>query len=312
VPDEKTISHTFHISKIYKLRNSFYGLSGPPSSPSPLPRLLHCVRQVLDTTQRRQGLYLAMPASLRRTFSSPSVRPSPYPTSNSNVGSGRVHGNRRSSGSETSNRRVLADLEWWRVVDGQHDTEAEQETVEREQDQGQDGEAPSGNSQSLVEDAGVERPSTPLAWTFENSADLDVRALTVALSLSAWLTFLCVTHQGLPTSQFAALSIAPRTPPRLARRHTHSLEWSPSSLESTPEAIERPIECIRFAMLDSDIGFADADAPPALPPFSLACTLAGPPFPICTHSFDFSALLNDSAGRFADIGVASCDQNVFN
>jgi len=201
-----------------------------------------------------------------------------------------VHGNRRSSGSETSNRRVLADLEWWRVVDGQHDTEAEQGTVEREQDQGQDGEAPSGNSQSLVEDAGVERPSTPLAWTFENSADLD----------------------GLPTSQFAALSIAPRTPPRLARRHTHSLEWSSSSLESTPEAIERPIECIRFAMLDSDIGFADADAPPALPPFSLACTLAGPPFPICTHSFDFSALLNDSAGRFADIGVASCDQNVFN
>jgi hypothetical protein len=92
----------------------------------------------------------------------------------------------------------------------------------------------------------------------------------------------------------------------------HTLEWSTSSLESTPEAVERPIECIRFAMLDPDIGFADADAPPALPPFSLACTPTCPPFPTRTHSFDFSALLNDSAGRFADIGVVSCDQNIFN
>jgi hypothetical protein len=62
-------------------------------------------------------------------------------------------------------------------------------------------------------------------------------------------------------------------------------------------------------MIDSDIGFAGVDAPPALPPFSLACIPAGAPFtrPFSTrtHSFDFSALLNDSAGRFADIGFTS-------
>ena len=62
-------------------------------------------------------------------------------------------------------------------------------------------------------------------------------------------------------------------------------------------------------MLDSDIGFGGADGPPTLPPFSLACAL---PLPPCTRPFDSSALLNDSAGRFADIGVASHDQNIFN
>jgi hypothetical protein len=54
-------------------------------------------------------------------------------------------------------------------------------------------------------------------------------------------------------------------------------------------------------MMDSDMGFADADVPPTLPVFSLP---AGPLFPTRTHSFDFCALLNDSSGRFADIGVA--------
>jgi hypothetical protein len=128
-----------------------------------------------------------MPPSLRRTFSSPSVRPSPYPLglSNSNVGSGRVYGHRhrRSSGSDTSTRRVLADLEWWRVVDGQHDGDAEQETEDSEQDQGQghDGGVPSGNTQSLIEDTGVERPSTPLTWTFESPHDVEVRVLQVVL-----------------------------------------------------------------------------------------------------------------------------------
>jgi hypothetical protein len=124
-----------------------------------------------------------MPPSLRRTFSSPSVRPSPYPTglSHSHGGSGRVygHGNRRSSGSETSRRRVLADLEWWRVVDGQHSGEAEQETeeIDQDQDQSQSAEAPSGSVQSLGVDAGVERPSTPVTRTFESLLNAEVRTL---------------------------------------------------------------------------------------------------------------------------------------
>ena len=66
--------------------------------------------------------------SLRRTLSSPSVRSSPYayPASSSssslNAHSARAANPqpRRSTGSDTSNRRVLADLDWWVVQDGQH------------------------------------------------------------------------------------------------------------------------------------------------------------------------------------------------
>lgn len=71
--------------------------------------------------------------SLRRTFSSPSVRSSPYPTS---LGIGNVrggHGPRRSSGSDVSQRRVLADIDWWRVADGQREPEPEHELNENEE-----------------------------------------------------------------------------------------------------------------------------------------------------------------------------------
>ncbi len=76
--------------------------------------------------------------SLRRTFSSPAVRSSPYPSASEHAGpSNRAHGGgrRRSSGSETIGRRVLADIEWWRVVDGQRDLDAEQESEDASRDQ---------------------------------------------------------------------------------------------------------------------------------------------------------------------------------
>ena len=68
------------------------------------------------------GCPLSKMPSLRRTASSPAVRSSPY--SNGAVAA-RGHGHRRSSGSETTSRRVLADIEWWRVSDGQYDQEQE-------------------------------------------------------------------------------------------------------------------------------------------------------------------------------------------
>jgi len=69
--------------------------------------------------------------SLRRTISSPSVRSSPYRALSSSLSSGLAqrnsgHGFRRSSGSDTSTRKVLADIEWWRVVAGQRDFENDQ------------------------------------------------------------------------------------------------------------------------------------------------------------------------------------------
>ncbi|KAI0705867.1 hypothetical protein BC835DRAFT_1409925 [Cytidiella melzeri] len=54
--------------------------------------------------------------SLRRTFSAP-ARSSPYSSSTQTRTGSRSP--RRSSGSETANRRVLADIDWWRVEEGQ-------------------------------------------------------------------------------------------------------------------------------------------------------------------------------------------------
>lgn len=87
--------------------------------------------------------------SLRRTYSSPSVRSSPYrypPLSSSSQSTHAARAgapaHRRSSGAETSRRRVLADIAWWLVQDGQRDFFAEDEdadadvpaTAETEQD----------------------------------------------------------------------------------------------------------------------------------------------------------------------------------
>ncbi|KAI0093971.1 hypothetical protein BDY19DRAFT_902660 [Irpex rosettiformis] len=56
--------------------------------------------------------------SLRRTLSAPS-RSSPYSSSTQTRTGSRSP--RRSSGSDTANRRVLADIDWWRVEEGQRE-----------------------------------------------------------------------------------------------------------------------------------------------------------------------------------------------
>jgi hypothetical protein len=137
----------------------------------------HCVRQLLDHTSL---FYSAMP-SLRRTISSPSVRSSPYPASLSNA---NTHGlaagrsQRRSSGTDTSGRRVLADIEWWRVADGQRDIDTAPESEEHDRDQGQEQgqvvEELSGSAGVPSSDAGAERPSTPFAGTSYNTSSHEV------------------------------------------------------------------------------------------------------------------------------------------
>lgn len=68
--------------------------------------------------------------SLRRTASTPAVpRSSPYTLA--------VRGNaahRRSSGSETSGRRVLADIDWWTVTEGQRADTAVEDNQENDAD----------------------------------------------------------------------------------------------------------------------------------------------------------------------------------
>lgn len=75
--------------------------------------------------------------SLRRSASTPSVvRSSPYPSRSAlrnGTGSAARSGGRpkRSGGSETSSRRVLADIEWWKVQAAQIPEQLENEDDEQ-------------------------------------------------------------------------------------------------------------------------------------------------------------------------------------
>lgn len=78
--------------------------------------------------------------SLRRTLSSPSVRSSPYsyPSSSANASAHATRAAnpqpRRSSGSDTGSRRVLADIDWWLVHDIQRDFVADPVGLDEDSD----------------------------------------------------------------------------------------------------------------------------------------------------------------------------------
>lgn len=108
--------------------------------------------------------------SLRRSFSSPSVRSSPYPSSlstptpNPSIIRARATAPhpRRSSGSATAERRVLADIEWWRVHDGQCDLDLQDQF--QEDVQAPDGDVPLSGTVMLSAGGGsLEPPQTPLS-----------------------------------------------------------------------------------------------------------------------------------------------------
>ncbi|GBE82118.1 predicted protein [Sparassis crispa] len=180
--------------------------------------------------------------SLRRTLSSPSARTSPYHhhSSHSNGNVTRAGGNtpRRSSGSDTSRRRVLADIDWWRVQDGQRD----QSSSEEEQD------APADNQADDLAGPRVENTNAgvsalndgtvPPAW--QPVAGAGIGALGATLNAEPLFMDMMMHVPDLsealsPIPQFADLSISPRTPSR--PRYTHSSQSSESSLASTPEVL---------------------------------------------------------------------------
>ena len=135
--------------------------------------------------------------SLRRAFSSPSVRVSPYSYPTAALPSSRSHrpphnhphggGYRRSSGSDVSSRKVLADIDWWRVADGQRERAGEEEDEEEGEGEerdvvGEENPAPADSADNEAvaiasrndaisglpiidrgEDVEPERPSTPVA-----------------------------------------------------------------------------------------------------------------------------------------------------
>ncbi|KAH7926629.1 hypothetical protein BV22DRAFT_1104156 [Leucogyrophana mollusca] len=237
--------------------------------------------------------------SLRRSFSSPSVRSSPYPAALSNSSaSGRVrvneHGSRRSSGSETSERRVLAEIEWWRVTDSQREIAPTQDEEERDQDDDQAQDvgvhAHTGGVVTLSGDGSAERPQTPPLPSLHSHH--------IFGSLQTLI----------PTNEFAALSIAPTTP----MRRRHGRDSSFSSLESTPEASETPLEGLHFSLADADpvtSTFPSFSRPSSHSPSALfnlrSYSFAGFDFAQRNHSGELD--------QFSDLGGSSfsLDRNLF-
>jgi len=114
-----------------------------------------------------------MPSLRRRDLSSSSVRSSPYrpslvssTTTSPSPRNFGAHPRRRSSKTtkttktETRTRKVLADIEWWRILDGQHILDAERAFEERYHTLVASGTA--------LNDGDLERPSTPINQVIEN------------------------------------------------------------------------------------------------------------------------------------------------
>lgn len=232
--------------------------------------------------------------SLRRSFSSLSVRSNPYPTSLSNGSASNArtrvagHGSRRASDSEVTQRRVLADIEWWRVSDGQHDLDAAQDQVEPDQD-AQD---------SVYVSAGG-------AITLSGSSDSPQTPPLILHDLPP-IDF----AQSIHMSQFAALSIAPHSP--TGRRHGR--DSSVSSLESTPEMPEVPLESIRFNMIDADAGSHNLELPSefALPPIGVISRPSFALFGLRSCTFAECQDFGDDVHHFSDGASSfSLNQNIF-
>ncbi|KAH0830625.1 hypothetical protein J3R83DRAFT_2080 [Lanmaoa asiatica] len=156
--------------------------------------------------------------SLRRSFSSPSVRSSPYPSSISPAVPSSIRARaaplhpRRSSGSATAERRVLADIEWWRVYDGQCDLDLQDQSYDDAQALG--GDVPPGGTVTLSAGGGtLEPPQTPHSFSLAS----------------------------MQSNALAALSIAPYSPP--GSRHGRD-----SSVESTPELPTATLETVQLGL----------------------------------------------------------------
>lgn len=169
----------------------------------------------------RPRLLITIMPSLRRTSSHPTLRSSPYgPTQRTQ----HPYPHRRSSGPETSRRRVLADIDWWTVSDGQVPASTALQTqtaaaTPQEQDENVHVEAP-------VLDR--TQPDPPTVEDVEESVSLeDSPVVHTRISVSRCPRSSVARALGLTSLQFssraagyAALSVAPRPAPLAARRHT--------------------------------------------------------------------------------------------
>ncbi|OCH93400.1 hypothetical protein OBBRIDRAFT_811140 [Obba rivulosa] len=213
--------------------------------------------------------------SLRRTFSSPSVRSSPYhyqtssSISSSNATRTSGHAPRRSSGSETSQRRVLADIDWWRVQEGQREVRGED-----------------------VDDQEPDASETAEGDPAAIGTGADMGAVGIILAPPVLDAGVAVGDIGgdfyeslSPLPQFAELAISPRTP----MRRRHASESSESSTESTPDSTYGPL----FPLHHLGMGFMDMHVPPYVPPPPTSIGIGHPsgrPKPLGPRSTSYSAV----------------------
>ncbi|KAH9945881.1 uncharacterized protein BXZ73DRAFT_72782 [Epithele typhae] len=184
--------------------------------------------------------------SLRRTLSTPSVRSSPYsyPSSSSSSSSSAAnahatragpHQPRRSSGSDTNNRRVLADLDWWVVQDGQREYVGPSPEQEESQEHGAAENAQVRTLGAHVPSPQGVDPSAPTLMPLTTAAHALGSYESQVLSSPLWdLSFdgsigTSSPQMMSPLAGFAALSVGPRTPLRRS-----ASESSDSSVDSSP------------------------------------------------------------------------------
>ncbi|KZT09648.1 uncharacterized protein LAESUDRAFT_810630 [Laetiporus sulphureus 93-53] len=188
--------------------------------------------------------------SLRRTLSYPEARGAPYTqpaepsSSSSDTDANETRTNapnlRRSSGSDASHRRVLAEIDWWIVQDGQC-KDADASTHENNATD-TDAEVRTGNDDVAVTPALAHDDAVAAAteaWRSPSpsapSPSADVASITpffADLSLESTDSDSEVLS---PLPQFAELSISPRTPERHSRTpSSDSSDSSDSSRSSSP------------------------------------------------------------------------------
>ncbi|KAI5124569.1 hypothetical protein M0805_003089 [Coniferiporia weirii] len=200
--------------------------------------------------------------SLRRSVSSPMVRSSPYPLALSLSAAASAPGTanpsnrprRVGSESDAGRRRVLADIEWWRVLDGQQSEEDQSQLVadidvgtEVEPQTGLGGEQLRAVASPVVGTDAAAVMGLVLHLRPEPEPESDVSA--GALSI---------------TAPFAALSISPvvlPAPARIYRPPQSQLDSYVSSVESSPAStpLASPYQCALF-----------------MPPFDTDCIYARP------------------------------------
>ncbi|EIN07157.1 hypothetical protein PUNSTDRAFT_126977 [Punctularia strigosozonata HHB-11173 SS5] len=162
--------------------------------------------------------------SLRRTYSSPSIRSSPY--SRTRAG---AYQPRRASGSDTLGRRVLADIDWWRAPGAQHNGRDAQPDAEGDENASEP-ERPLEEVLRTAPPDADEHDAVPatVAGAGEGSAESTWQAgfgLDLRPTLDLW-----TTEPPSPIPQFSTLSISPQSPTLTASSLNASPEMARASL----------------------------------------------------------------------------------